>query len=176
VGLLAEASCEQVIDMLGDITAPAVADPDERGKLAYPLVRPGTRADERAEQLQGTLSLFLAELGPDPDCRCPRLPCAYGPLTPVITMEALWPELAGQRRPFEVVVTLPRADGGELLVPRQLPAEVLGCWSADQVVLSVTVLASRPSVAVAVAEVLVPELATAAGAVVTARPAGASVG
>jgi len=35
VRLLAEASCEQVIDMLGDVAAPAVADPDERGKLAH---------------------------------------------------------------------------------------------------------------------------------------------
>jgi hypothetical protein len=31
VRLLAEASCEQVIDMLGDVAAPAIADPGERG-------------------------------------------------------------------------------------------------------------------------------------------------
>ena len=37
VRLLAEAPREHVIDMLGDVTAPAVADPDERGKLAYLL-------------------------------------------------------------------------------------------------------------------------------------------
>jgi hypothetical protein len=30
VRLLAEAPCEQVIDVLGDVAAPAVADPDER--------------------------------------------------------------------------------------------------------------------------------------------------
>lgn len=85
-------------------------------------------------------------------------------------MDALWPELAEQKRPFEVVVTVPRADGGEPLVPCKLPAEVLGCWSADQVTVSVTVLASRPSGAVAAAEVLVPELSRAAGAEVRARP------
>jgi hypothetical protein len=84
-------------------------------------------------------------------------------------MDALWPELAEQRRPFEVVVTVPRADGGEPLVPCKLPPEVLGCWSADQVTVSVTVLASRPSGAVAVAELLVPELAGAAGAEVRVR-------
>jgi hypothetical protein len=48
---------------------------------------------------------------------------------------------------------------------------VIGCWSADQVVVSVTVLASRPSGALAVSEVLVPELAGAAGAEVTIRAA-----
>jgi hypothetical protein len=93
---------------------------------------------------------------------------------PVVSMDALWPELAGQRRPFEVVVTVPRADGGAPLVPLALPPEVLGCWSAGQFVASVTVLAARPSTAVAVAEALVPELARAAGAVVTVRAAGAA--
>jgi hypothetical protein len=52
--LLAEAACEQVIDMLGNVAPPAVADPDERGKLTYLLARPRVCADERAEQLQGT--------------------------------------------------------------------------------------------------------------------------
>ena len=71
--LLAEASCEQVIDMLGDVAAPAVADPDERGKLAYLLARLPVRADERAEQFQGAFGLFLAEpadeqLQPLPRC------------------------------------------------------------------------------------------------------------
>jgi hypothetical protein len=47
--------------VLGDVAAPAVADPDERGKLAYLLARLRVRADERAEQLQGALGLLLAE-------------------------------------------------------------------------------------------------------------------
>jgi hypothetical protein len=46
---------------------------------------------------------------------------------------------------------------------------VLGCWSAEQVIVSVTVLASRPLAAVAAVEVLVPELIQAAGVVVTVR-------
>jgi hypothetical protein len=46
-------------------------------------------------------------------------------------MDALWPEVAGQPRSFEIVVTVAR-DGGEPLVPQTLPPEVLGCWSADQ--------------------------------------------
>lgn len=54
-------------------------------------------------------------------------------------------------------------------MPRSLRAVVFGCWSATQVVASVTVLASRPSMAVAAAEALVPELAQAAGAVVTVK-------
>jgi hypothetical protein len=61
VRLLAEAACEQVIDMLGDVVAPAVADPDERGKLAYLLAWSRVCADERTEQFQGTLGLLLAE-------------------------------------------------------------------------------------------------------------------
>jgi hypothetical protein len=73
VRLLAETPCEQVINMLGDVAAPAVADPDERGKLAHLPARPRVSADERAEQFQGTLSLFLAEpadeqLQPLPRC------------------------------------------------------------------------------------------------------------
>ena len=59
--------------MLGDITPAAVADPDERWKLAYLLPRACVRADERAEQFQGTLRLLLAEpadeqLQPLPRC------------------------------------------------------------------------------------------------------------
>jgi hypothetical protein len=52
--------------------------------------------------------------------------------------DPLWSELSEQPRTFEVVVTVPRSDGGEPPVPCTLPAEVLGCWSADQVVVSVT--------------------------------------
>jgi hypothetical protein len=90
---------------------------------------------------------------------------------PVVSMDALWPELAEHRHAFEVVMTVPRADGGEPFVPHALPRGVLGCWSADQVVASVTVLASRPSGAAAAAEALAPEIARSAGAVVTARTA-----
>jgi hypothetical protein len=75
----------------------------------------------------------------------------------------MWPDMPEQRRPYEVMLTLPREDGGEALVPRTLPAVVLGCWSATQVVASVTVLAARPSVAVAAAEALIPDLAHASG-------------
>jgi hypothetical protein len=71
--LLAEAACEQFIGVLGNVAAPAVADPDERGKLAYLLGWSRVCADERAEQLQGTLGLLLAEpadeqLQPLPRC------------------------------------------------------------------------------------------------------------
>ena len=69
---------------------------------------------------------------------------------------------------------MPRWDCGEPLVPRALPPGVLGCWSADQMVASVVVLAPRPSDAVAAAETLVPELTGSAGAVVTVRAAGAT--
>jgi hypothetical protein len=93
---------------------------------------------------------------------------------PVVSMDAMWPELEGQRRTWEVVVTVPREDGGEPLVPRALPPEVLGCWAADQVVASVTVLAWRPSSAVAAVEALVPGLTRSVGAVVTVRAAGAA--
>ena len=76
--LLAEAACEQVIDVLGDVAPPAVADPDERGKLAYLLAWSRVCADERAEQLQGALGLLLAEpadeqLQPLPRCHASRL-------------------------------------------------------------------------------------------------------
>jgi len=72
-----------------------------------------------------------------------------------------------------VVATVPRTDGGEPLVPHALPPEVLGCWSADKVMASVTVLTVRPSLAVAAVERLVPELAPSARAVVTVRAAEA---
>ena len=76
--LLAEAARDQVIDMLGDVTPPAVAHPDERGKLAYLLAWSRVCADERAEQLQGTLGLLLAEpadeqLQPLPRCHASSL-------------------------------------------------------------------------------------------------------
>ena len=74
----------------------------------------------------------------------------------VVSMDALWPELAEQRHAFEVVMTVPREDGEGPFVPHALSRGVLGCWSADQVVASVTVLTSRPSGAVAAAEALVP--------------------
>lgn len=77
------------------------------------------------------------------------LTVAFMDTAPVVSMDALWPDLAEQRRPFEVVVTVPREDSGEPRVPRALPPEVLGCWSADTVMVSATVLASRPSRAVA---------------------------
>ena len=89
----------------------------------------------------------------------------------MLSVDALWPELVEQRRAFEVLMTVPREDGGEPFVPHALPRGVLGCRSADQVVASVTVLASRPSGAAAAAEALAPELARSAGAVVTVRTA-----
>jgi hypothetical protein len=93
----------------------------------------------------------------------------------VVTMDALWPDMPEQRRPYEVILTVPREDGGEALVPRTLPAVVLGCWSATQVVASVTVLAARPSTAVAAAEALVPDLAQATGVIVTVKAAGEGI-
>ena len=38
---------------------------------------------------------------------------------------------------------------------------MLGCWSAEQVIISTTVLASRQSTALAAVETLIPELAQA---------------
>jgi hypothetical protein len=76
------------------------------------------------------------------------------------------------RRPYEVVLTVPREDGGQPLTPTVLPEGVMGVWSAASVMVSVTVLASRPSSAVAAAEVLVPDLARAPGAEMTVRPSG----
>lgn len=84
-------------------------------------------------------------------------------------MEALWPELPEQCRPYDVLLTAPREDKGEPLVPRELPPEVLACWTADTV--SATVVASRPSRAVAAVHALVPQLAEATGAAVTVRHA-----
>jgi hypothetical protein len=89
----------------------------------------------------------------------------------VVTMDALWPDMPERRRPHEVVVTVPREGGGEPLVPRSLPALVPGCWSATLVTAPVTVMAARPSLAVAAAEALMPELARAAGALVTVKAA-----
>lgn len=82
--LLAEAPCEQVIDVLADVAPAAVADADERGKLVYPLGRLGVRADEGAEELQSALGLFLAEpadeqLQPLPRCHMPSL--TFGAMT-----------------------------------------------------------------------------------------------
>jgi hypothetical protein len=91
--------------------------------------------------------------------------------SPFVTMEVLWPELPEQCHSYEVLLTVPREDKGEPLVPRELPPEVLGCWSADTVTVSATVMTSRPSRAVAAVEALVPELAGAAGASVTVRDA-----
>jgi hypothetical protein len=50
---------------------------------------------------------------------------------------------------MSTAIPVPREDGGEPFVPHALPRGVLGCWSVDQVVASVTVLAARPSGAVA---------------------------
>jgi hypothetical protein len=91
--------------------------------------------------------------------------------TPSVTMEAPWPGLPEQRRPYEVVLSVPREDGGEPLVPYALPSEILACWSAEKVTASAVVSAASPSNAVAAVEALVPGLAQAAGAVVTASPA-----
>jgi hypothetical protein len=67
-------------------------------------------------------------------------------------------------------VTVPRQDDGEPLVPRALPPEVLGCWQVDKLVISVTVVASRPSRAVAAVEALVaPELSLAAASDVSVK-------
>lgn len=96
--------------------------------------------------------------------------------SPTVHLDILFPEIREQKRAYEVVVTVPRADGGEPLVPCTLPAEVLGCWSADQVVVSVTVMASTMSAAVAAVEVLVPDVAGAPRAEVTVRAGCASVG
>jgi hypothetical protein len=90
----------------------------------------------------------------------------------VVRLDALWPELAELRRPYEVVLTVPREDSSGPMTPTVLPEGVMGVWSAASVVVSVTVLASRPSAAVAVAEVLVPGLARAPGAEMTVRPSG----
>jgi hypothetical protein len=89
----------------------------------------------------------------------------------VVSMDALRRGLPEGRRSFEVVVTAPRQDGGEPLVPRALPPEVQGCWSADEVIVSAIVLTSRRSAAVAAVETLVTEVTCAEGAAVTVRAA-----
>jgi hypothetical protein len=86
----------------------------------------------------------------------------------VLGVGAPRPDPAG-RHLIEVVVTAPREDGGEPLVLRVLPPEVLGCWAADRVSASVAVLTARASSAVPTAEALLSELSGAAGAVVTVR-------
>jgi hypothetical protein len=91
---------------------------------------------------------------------------------PVVSMEALWPELPDEHRRFEVVVTVAREDGGEIPAPRALPPEVRGWWSAGHATVKATVMASSASRAVAVMEALVPELTRAAGATVTAHAPG----
>jgi hypothetical protein len=91
---------------------------------------------------------------------------------PVVRLDALWPELAEVRRPYEVVLTVPREDDGTPLTPTVLPEGVTGVWSAASVIVSVTVLASGPASAVAAAEVLVPDLARAPGAEVRVRQSG----
>lgn len=91
--------------------------------------------------------------------------------TPLVRMSALWPDVAGRERRYEVIVTVGREDRGEPLVPFDLPLAVMACWSADQVTASVVVLAERPSLAAAIAETLMPALACASGALVTVKAA-----
>jgi hypothetical protein len=93
---------------------------------------------------------------------------------PLVSMTALWPDLAEQRRTYEVTLTVPRQDGGDPLAPRTLPARVIGVWSADQTIVSVTVLATYPSGALAAVEALLPDLARAAGAAITVKAVGAA--
>jgi hypothetical protein len=56
---------------------------------------------------------------------------------------------------------------------RAQPPEVLGWWSADKVIVSVTVLACRPPSAVAAVDALAPDLARAAGELATTAPVSA---
>ena len=95
------------------------------------------------------------------------------PESPVVHLDVLFADLPVPGREFEVILTAPRQDGGEPLVPVNLPAGVLGCWSAESAVVSVTVCASRASSAVAAVEALVPELAGRAGATFEVRAAPA---
>jgi hypothetical protein len=90
---------------------------------------------------------------------------------PLVSMTALWPDLAEQRRAYEVVLTVPRPDGGDPSVPRTLPARVVGAWSANQTIVSITVLATYPSGALAAVEALLPDLARAAGSTITVKAA-----
>ena len=98
-------------------------------------------------------------------------PAYRGLMSAPAVLTGLRPEAAAGRRSYEVVLVVPRVDGGEPLVPCALPPQVLGVWSADRVTVSAVLSAARPSGAVAAVEALVPELARAAGAVVTVRPA-----
>lgn len=84
--------------------------------------------------------------------------------TPVLRLNALFPEILEEDREFQVTLTAPRADGGLPLVPAVLPGGVIACWSAESAVVSATVMASRASIAVAAVEALLPDLAGAAGA------------
>lgn len=59
--------------MLGDVAAAAVADPGKCGKLAYLLVWLLVCANERAEQLQRSLGLFLAEFADEQLQPLPRV-------------------------------------------------------------------------------------------------------
>ena len=104
--------------MLGDIAAPAVSDPDERGKLAYLLVRPRVRADERAEEFQGTLCLLLAELA---DEQLQPLPRCHVPSLTISTAHCRGPEVVRLR--LSVLQTshmLGRTATGDAHVPLQV--------------------------------------------------------
>jgi hypothetical protein len=90
---------------------------------------------------------------------------------PLVSMTALWPDLAEQRRTYEVILTVPRQDGAGPSVPRTLPARVTDAWSAEQTVVSITVLATYPSGALAAVEALLPDLARAAGSTITVKAA-----
>jgi hypothetical protein len=63
-----------------------------------------------------------------------------------------------QRRPNQQAADRAGRLAGERhgRVPGQSQAVVLGCWSATLVTASITVMAARPSLAVAAAEVLLP--------------------
>lgn len=91
--------------------------------------------------------------------------------SPVLRLTALFPEIPEDDREFEVTLTALRADGGLPLVPTVLPKGVIGCWSAESAVASVTVMASRASLAVAAVEALLPDLAGVAGAKFEVRAA-----
>jgi hypothetical protein len=75
------------------------------------------------------------------------------------------------RQQFEVTVTVPREDGGELLVPRvSHPPGVMAVCTAKLAQAVMTVHAVRKSAALAIAGALVPELAEASGAIAEVRP------
>lgn len=89
----------------------------------------------------------------------------------VIDVDSLLPDLEVPLRRWEVILTVPREDDGEPLVPFALPGAVLGCWSATEVTASALVDAEKASEAVALAERLAPDLAGSAGARWTVRAA-----